>query len=254
MLTLKPWQWVLLGLITYFIFLVKYMPANWAINLASTHIPKTVAINEPQGTIWDGKINKLIVSGVGVVDVTWDLSFWSLLIGQISVELDGGQLRDANSVYFKGSAKTYWFNTNSFALEDFSAMLPAQSVLGQIKLPVPITARGRFKADIQDFSFEQTCQALTGTGGWTNGVVNGLKGPIEFGSFDALFGCSDGVLNVTVDPKNRLSLDAKFSLQANGDYSVQGRFNIPEDMPEEVQQAAIFFGPPDAQGFRIINL
>ncbi|GBL04385.1 type II secretion system protein N [Glaciecola sp. KUL10] len=254
MVKLKPWQWIVLGCLTYLVFLVKYMPANWALNQASTALPKNISVNDVEGTIWDGKISSVVISGIGISNVTWDLSFWSLFTGKISAELNGGRLRDSDSVYFKGQANTYWYNTQAFALHDFSAMLPAQSVLAQISLPVPITARGRFNTNIKELTFDQNCQTLTGTGGWTNGVVNGLQGPIEFGTFEADLGCAQGVLNVTVKPDNKLSLDATLTLQATGKYAVQGRFKIPENMPEEVQQAAVFFGTPDSQGFRIINL
>lgn len=254
MVKLKPWHWVILGLFTYLVFLIKYMPANWALNNTPISIPKNIAIINVEGSIWNGKVASLVVSGVAINNIRWDLSFWALFSGKIKADLSGGALRDSNSVYFKGTANTYWYDIQAFALQDFNAMLPAQSVLAQITLPVPITARGRFNTQIKSLKFNQTCQSLSGTGGWTNGVVNGLQGPIEFGSFEADLSCNNGALVVDVKAQNKLSLEANLTLQSSGKYSVQGRFKVPDEMPEEVKQAAVFFGPPDSQGYRIINL
>lgn len=251
---LKVWQWVVLGLLAYFIFLVKYMPASWLIHSDMVQLPKEVEVVGVSDTIWQGKIERVLVKGVSINQVSWDLSFWSLLLAQVDIDVKGGQLRQQDDVYLKGNLSASLLNKQAFSVSNFTILVPAQAVMRQFQLPIPVTAKGRFKADIARLEFDKKCEQLSGSGGWNNGEVGGRNGPIKFGSFDALLSCDKGDIQVAVQDNNKLQLDALVTLSQNGEYSVLGRFNIPEDMPDEVQQAASFFGPTDSQGFRTIEL
>jgi len=251
---LKIWHWITLAIVAYVFFLIKLMPAAWLLNSRIVPVPNNIIVSGVSGTIWNGQANRILAQGVAVDQVSWDLSFLALLMGQVSADVMGGRLRDQDAVYLKGSVTAYLLNQHAFDLTNTTILVPAQSVMGQMQLPVPVTAKGRFKADIATLEFDSICQVLSGSGAWNNGMVSGLQGPIEFGSFNALLNCVDGDLQIKVLPDNKLQLDALLIIKNAGGYSIDGVFKIPPDMPEEVEQAAVFFGRPDAQGFRRINL
>lgn len=255
MMKMKPWKWIVLAIFTYLILLVAYLPAVHIVKFIQTNNPNLpVSIGKVEGTLWTGKVDKLIAQGIVINNLKWELSPWSLLIGNASVDLNGGKIRGSEQAYVKGNVSASLFNLQNVSAEEFRLFLPARSVMAQLPLPVPVTADGRFRVEIKEFEFNKACVNLAGRGSWLNGSVSGPSGVIDFGNFDANLVCEGDQFAIQIQPDNMLNLDAKVLLSVAGKYNINGRFKPSDTMPKEVQQAANFFGAADNEGFRKINL
>lgn len=252
---MKSWMWAILAIITYLFLLIAYLPAAQFIAYAQNNNPNLpFTISKPEGTLWSGRADKVITQGIAVTNFRWELSPLALLIGRASLDLHAGKIRGSEQTYLKGNVSVSLFNTQNITADKFQLFLPAKSVMAQLPLPVPVSADGRFRLDIQTFKFNQTCIELDGKGSWLNGTVSGPSAVIDFGNFDANLSCEEEQFAIQVQPQNKLNLDAKVLLSVDGKYKINGRFKPSDDMPQEVKQAANFFGSADAQGFRKISL
>jgi general secretion pathway protein N len=255
MIEMKPWKWVLLAIFTYVILLIAYIPAIHIVNYVQTNNPSLpVALGKVEGTLWTGKVDQIITQGIVMNNVTWELSPWFLFLGQANIDLKGGKIRESEQAYVRGNISASLFNPKNVSAHDLKVFLPARSVMAQVRLPVPVTADGRFRVDIKEFEFDNACVNLTGKGSWLKGTVSGPTGVIDFGNFDANLACEGDQFAIQVMPQNKLNLDATVLLSVSGKYKINGRFKPSGDMPREVHQAANFFGAADNQGFRKIDL
>jgi general secretion pathway protein N len=255
MIEMKPWKWVILAIFTYVVLLIAYLPAAHVVSYVQNHNPKLpVAIGQVEGTLWNGKVDKVITQGIVMNNLRWELSPWSLLLGKSSIDLNGGKIRESEQAYVKGNISASLFDLQNISAHQLKLFLPARSVMAQVPLPVPVTADGRFRVDIEEFEFDKACVSLIGKGSWLKGTVSGPSGVIDFGNFDANLTCEGEQFAIQIQPANKLNLDAKVLLTVAGKYKINGRFKPSNDMPREVQQAANFFGAVDSDGFRKINL
>jgi general secretion pathway protein N len=255
MLEMKPWKWVMLAIATYVILVIAYLPAAHVVSYVQTNNPKLpAAIGQVEGTLWTGKVDKIISQGIVMNNLRWELSPWSLLLGKASIDLNGGKIRESEQAYVKGNISASLFNPQNISAHELKLFLPARSVMAQVPLPVPVTADGRFRVEIEEFEFNNACVNLIGKGSWLKGTVSGPSGVIDFGNFDANLACEGEQFVIQIQPANKLNLDAKVLLSVTGKYEINGRFKPSDDMPREVQQAANFFGAADNDGFRKINL
>jgi general secretion pathway protein N len=255
MIEMKPWKWAILAISAYVILVIAYIPAAHVASYVQNNNPKLpMVIGQVEGTLWTGKVDKIITQGIVMNNLRWDLSPWSLLVGKVSVDLNGGKIRESEQAYAKGNISASLFNLQRIGARELKLFLPARSVMAQLPLPVPVTADGRFRVDIEEFEFNNACVNLIGKGSWLKGTVSGPSGVIDFGNFDAKLTCEGEQFAIQIEPANKLNLDAKVLLSVAGKYKIDGRFKPSNDMPREVQQAANFFGAADSDGFRKINL
>jgi general secretion pathway protein N len=255
MIEMKPWKWVVLAISTYVILVIAYIPASHVVSYVQNSNPKLpVAIGQIEGTLWTGKVDKIITQGIVMNNLRWELSPWSLLLGKASIDLNGGKIRESEQAYVKGNISVSLFNLQNISAHKLTLFLPARSVMAQVPLPVPVTADGRFRVNVEEFEFNNVCVSLIGKGSWLKGTVSGPSGVIDFGNFDANLACEEEQFAIQIQPANKLNLDAKVLLSVAGKYKINGRFKPSDDMPKEVQQAANFFGAADNDGFRKINL
>lgn len=249
---MKKWYWVILAIVTYLAFLVKYTPAAYVTNFITEQSPKgnnaSLSFTGVSGTVFDGQALSVISQGIQVNGVKWQLSPWSLLLLQANLDFTGGNIRNAEQIYAKGSVSASLLNPQSFKLKQAQVFVPTKTLLSQFKLPVFVSAAGRFRIDIDNFEFDQGCQVLDGRGNWLNAAVNVNQQSVDFGTFDASFNCETPAFVLQIAPQNRLSLDAKVVFEIAGKYNITGSFSIPSDMPNDIKQAAPFFGRETSPG------
>lgn len=246
-------RWILGGLFAFIVFAVATLPAIQVIGRVA--LPKNVSVSGVSGTIWQGSAQTLMVDGLPINNITWDISALSLLIGNLSAEVKGGNLRDAGAIAFTGPVSLSLFNPEQINTEDFVLYLPVDRVLAKVQLPLPVYAGGRFKVELNTLSYGPTCVALQGKGDWLNATVAGTQGPIDFGTYSATLRCQGDSIGVTVSEPNLLglSMDAVVRPDFKG-VQVSGKFKPDESLPAEVHQAAGFFGQPDNSGYYPIQL
>jgi general secretion pathway protein N len=237
-------KWGSLCLVVYFIFLIVKLPAVQV--LSKIQLPKGVSVNGVSGTIWEGQAQRAQANGLPVNDLNWSLSFFPLLLGEISADIKAGNIRDTTQISATGH-----INVSGQRLQANSllAYIPTNLVINLLPLPIPIQADGRFKVQLNEVDYAAGCQTLVGTGQWLNASYTGATGTVELGNFDTDLGCQDGSVVVDVKQPNSFGLTAKAIIPVNMKFKIEGRFKPDPNLPKEVHQAAQFFGKKDAEGY-----
>lgn len=245
--------WVVGGVLAFLVFLIAYMPAKQVIHRIT--LPAGMSVSGVSGTIWEGQAQQAIINNMPVNSVSWEVHPLALLMGRVSADVEGGNLREADSVSFKGDVSVSLFSLSHVSSDAFLLFLPTDRVLAEVALPLPVNAGGRFRVRIEAFDFGPKCVALQGFGEWLNATVEGTRGPIDFGNYTAVLRCEGDNIGVKVDEPNLLglSLDAVLDPQST-DVTVEGQFKIDDSLPDEVRQASQLFGQPDADGYTRFRL
>lgn len=246
-------RWLIGGVIAFIIFAIAYMPAVQVIGRID--LPKNIAISGISGTLFTGRAQTVVVNGLPINNVQWELNPLALLIGNVSAKVKAGNIRDTHQITFEGPINTSLFNLERVETEYFTLFLPVERVLAQVKLPLPVNAGGRFKVRLNTLVFGPQCVELDGTGDWLNATVAGTQGPIDFGSYSAKLRCEGDDIGITVSEPNLLGLSIEAIVSSNmSKIKVDGRFKPDDSLPQEVHQASRFFGQPDKNGYIEIKL
>lgn len=91
--------YIFTGIAAYLLWLVATLPAATVWGLASSHLPKNVALKDLQGTLWRGSAGEAYLLGQRVSSLNWELSVLPLLWGTVQAEL---RLRQDEG-YFNGT-------------------------------------------------------------------------------------------------------------------------------------------------------
>ena len=237
-------KWISLCLVVYFVFLIVNLPAVQV--LSKIQLGKGVSVSGISGTIWNGHAQRAQINGLPVSDVNWTLSFFPLLLGEISAQLKAGNIRDVEQISANGYIS---FKGQHLEVENLLAYIPTDLVISLLPLPIPVQADGRFKVQLDEVDYEAGCQTFTGKGQWLNANFTGSTGVIDLGNFNADLSCENGSIVVDVKPPNRFGLTAKTLIPADMSFTVEGRFKPEANLPKEVHQAAQFFGKLDTDGY-----
>jgi general secretion pathway protein N len=241
-------KWGALALCVYLVFLVIKLPAVHV--LGHLTLAPDIELQGVKGTIWQGQAMNATVQGLPVSNIKWSLDFWPLLLGNISADITAGNIRQADEIAFAGEVS---FSSSRIQLDNVQAYIPTNLMMTLLPLPFPVQAEGRFKVQVTELDYKQSCQALQGSGQWLNAKVAGLEGMIDLGNFTADMGCENNNIILTVTEPNSFGLTAQATIPADLNFAVSGRFKPDANLPEEVQQAAQFFGNKDTQGFYTIK-
>ena len=246
-------SWIIGGIIAFLLFAIAYMPAVHVIGRVA--LPSNVAVSHVSGTLFSGKAQTVVVNGLPINNVKWELSPLHMLIGKIKLDLKAGNIRDKNDIAFEGPIATELFSQNSVNTENFTLYLPVDRVLAQVRLPLPVNAGGRFKVSLSELKYGPACQSLNGTGDWLNATVAGTQGPIDFGTYSAKLRCDGDDIGILVSEPNLLSLSMDAVIPTTmKNIRVSGKFKPDDSLPQEVHQAARLFGTPDSNGYIAIKL
>ena len=240
------------GAVTLFLlFLLVKLPASQLI--PRLPLPADVSVKGLSGTLWDGHADQVVVKGLAINNVNWQLRFLPLLLGKAALELDAGSARDSEQISIKGQVN---ISMSGLSAKNATLFAPTPLLMAQVELPIPVDASGRARINIEQLEYHQTegCKALTGSGSWLNAGVAGFNGQVQLGNFEASLHCDNGPVEITTTPDNSLNLSAKAVVQNNGKFSVNGQFKVSDSLPKEVHDAAKFFGRANAQGFYQIKL
>ncbi|RDV24871.1 type II secretion system protein N [Alteromonas aestuariivivens] len=234
-------------------FLLKYLPASQV--LGRVDLPRNMAISGVSGTIWNGQAELVSVSGLSVTPLNWEIHPLALLVGRVSADIRGGNLRESGQVAFQGPLSISLFDLQSVKAEDFLLFLPVDRVLAKVRLPLPVNAGGRIRLKLDALEFGPECEQLIGSGDWLNATVAGTQGPIDFGSYNAQLTCSEGKIALQVKEPNKLGLTLNATVSADlADISAQGQFKLDPSLPREVHDAAMLFSRPEADGYTRFKL
>lgn len=235
----------------FIIFLIANLPASQVVSRSP--LPQGISVIGVSGTLWNGHADQVIVKGLALSNVDWQLAFLPLLLGKAAIHIDAGSARDSDQISVTGDIS---LTTSGIHAENTTLFAPTPLLMAQVQLPIAVDAAGRARVQIQQFSYQldSGCESLQGVGSWLNAGVAGFNGQVNLGNFEATLACQQGPIEITTKPDNSLNLAVTALLHHNGSFSVEGQFKVSDALPSEVHDAAKFFGAPDAQGFYQIKL
>lgn len=245
--------WTVAALITFCVFLIAKLPASQVIGRLP--LANKITFEKVEGTLWDGSAQQVYIQSFPVRDVSWDINPWALLIGRVSAYVSGGNQRNADEVSFDGPLSVSALNPNKISASGFILFVPADRVIANVQLPIPVDMGGRFRVRIDELAMSPQCEELSGFGDWMNATVAGTQGPIDFGNYTAKLSCHDGNINASLVEPNLLGLNLNATIDPSSmKTTVQGRFKVDPSLPKEVHDAASFFGRPNADGYTEFKL
>ncbi|WP_177169871.1 type II secretion system protein N [Ectothiorhodospira marina] len=248
---LKPWHYVLAGLIAYIVFLLATWPATLAHDLARDRgwLPSDLALEGLSGSVWSGGAQQLRWEALSLQGLAWQVSAWPLLRGELRTHI---QFAGPGS----GGSVQLGLRPNGMRLENLRADLPA-AYLADAFLDFPVIVEGRILADIPavHVHHESGFTQAEGTLGWL-GAASGLPQAIPLGDLRAELGTDDdGRLRaVARDHGGPLFLEATARLSPVGPWQIQGRLGARDQAEPGLGQALSLMGREDSEGRIPLNL
>ena len=249
---MKKWQLISLLIFVYIIGLVVLFPARMVAAFAP--LPSTIQLGQINGSIWNGSVERVLISGgsdgdISLYDVEWRLSPWALLT--LSAEVDVNIPAQQRNI-LQGSL-TLNASNNALSIRDarFAGDLEDLMMFSPIQTPIPI--RGGLSLHVQEFMLGQPiCNAMNGN---ALGVqVNAQLGNQwqNLGDYETQLGCTEGRLGIDMPDNNMLGLSITGWVSPNG---VDLRIGIAPtaEAPQGIRDLIEWFGEPDSQGRRYFN-
>ena len=230
----------------YLLFLLLSAPAAWWLKLVT--LPPQIQLGPVSGTLWQGQVQALSLSGYVLPQVNWRVKPWALFSGKLAVSLDIGQIRQTTLPYAKADL-AYGFA--GLELTESQLRLPVEPIVPLLKLPLPfeVAASGSMLLNIQNFRIGKPwCDQLAGKASWLDAKFKAPSGWIDLKALDASLQCEQGQLQLVTDPANPLALNVTALIGEQGKYQLNGTMKPDASLPKEVHQAMQFVSRPDEQG------
>lgn len=232
-------------LMAYLGFLVATLPATVLLNQIS--LPKSISLSGVSGSIWQTKIEQLVVGNVVVKHIETQLSFWSLFTLAPTLPVTFGDPFLAGP---EGKLDIT-LSQEKIEIENLTVLLKANEIAQQLTLPLPITAQGNVAITLAHGAVNinnNSCVAADGLVTWSKAGVIALEENIKLGHFDAEIACEDGALALLLSPKNDLGLTLNAYVRQGGRISGNGFLTPSDKFPQALNSALPFLGRKDGKG------
>lgn len=243
-------RWLLygsIGLLLYLVFLIATVPAH--VITGWLPLPKTVALQQPSGTLWQGQARHLQLDSVTLDTVEWQLSPWSLLTGTVSLNTRFGQT-GVSDLVGQGRVQYAWGKVSA---ENLVVELPAQLVLNQSGMRLPFTADGDVRLVVDQFvQGAPWCEQLNGTLDWSGARVTGrlLSEPLVLGLLQSQLSCDQGELVLSMDDsESPLGLKGSVRLQDQMRYQLSTLVRPDASLPNDVREGVTLFAKQTTEGY-----
>jgi len=234
---------IITAIVSYLVFLIATAPASLLFKFAHGQV-QAGAIS---GTAWHGKAGTLQAGILNLGDAEWNLHVLPLFVGRV--------VADVKLVQQKGFAQGQVSASlgGQLKLNQFSASLPFDSLLGSGGLPSGWTGTAQIKLD-----------ELVLKNNWpvaAKGTVDALdvtgpaNAPVNLGNYRVTFPAADSTASSLVgDLQDQsgaaISLSGKLIIGTDRSYQLNTNVAARPNTPESISQGMQYLGEPDAQGRR----
>ncbi len=231
---------IVMGVVAFAAIVLARLPASWVLPTAGANFSCTGV----EGSIWSGYCSGLVVRGVGMGDLTWQLRPARLLLGKLAARID---LQHPPTTSLLADVEVGFGDT--VVARNVTASLPLDPTL----LPgAPQAVTGTLHVNL-------TLARVT-----KQGVVRDLKGRIEarnivdssgdvtpLGSFAVTFpGGASEPTGAVQDLGGPLAVQGKLVLTPQPGYDLSGYVTPRPSAVPALVNAIEFLGTPDDQGRR----
>lgn len=232
---------IVLAVAAFLLTMLVRLPAA----VLSVLLPPGIVCQGPSGTLWRGRCARLRDGALALAGVDWTLHPFSLLRGQLSLELRSEDVRA------RGSASVR-LHAHGADVAGLRASLPFGDGLPMI----PAGFSGQLEFDIASARLRSgRLSALDGT--LRARAVHLERPPSDLGSFELTFpppGTAHPLRGTLRDLGGPLALQGELLLRADGSYALDGTIAAREGAGAQLAQWLTLLDPPDAQGRRSFAL
>ena len=231
---------IVLGVLAYGGFLLATFPAERAFALIADKAPE-VRVAGVSGTAWCGQAKVLQISGTNLERVKWQLKPWSILTGQLKLdlELDGPNVEGRSGVGLH--------RDGGITLSDVDMRLDAAQLSALFNMPVDLAGQFDFALESAEF-MEQTLRSAQGTVRWQRAAVTS---PVTqaLGEYVARLNTEeDGIKAQVKDDGGPLQLDGTALLTPKGAYNFNGSVSVRDTQEQLLVQGVRTLGRPGKDG------
>jgi len=232
-------------LITFFVLLVIWLaPANLAEGLIASN--KNIDATGLKGSIWSGSVEQLVVNGWQLDDVGYELSFFSLITGNM-----GGNAH-INKGDIIGSLEFETDGAENFSLAE--ASLATEAYLFEKYLPFPgINLDGRVSTANLFVTIEnKKAKRLDGFTTWDDASITIRNNVIKLGKFQINWTTnpdSQLIVGNIVKTDNALALDGRITLDKQGLFEFKG--GISTKIQKNIYNTFLLFADGNATNDRL---
>ena len=239
---------IIIGVCIYLVFLLALLPASVVITLAP--LPNNINLSGVSGSIWSGSIESVTIQNRQLEQVQWQLSPWALLLGQAKLDLVIGNRGSA--VNGKGLVI---FSMSGIDAEGLRFEAPTSFLLGNNRLPFRTKVGGDISLFIEHLEQGAPwCEQLNGNLFINSARVKNQFGNYPLGDIELGLSCVDGNVKVQSDETmNQLGFSGTLVLQAEKVVQLSAKIKETAAQPEDLQQALVFLGKKDSQGYYPIS-
>ncbi|WP_462157058.1 type II secretion system protein N [Pseudoalteromonas sp. GB56] len=244
---------IVVFLIFFVVFAVALLPASVALHLGQSYLPKGLKLGPATGSIWQGQINGVQYQGQYLSKVKWNVHPSALFGMQLDADVVVGNKRNSGEVSANGLVK-YGLADGSLQLENVRARVALESVMSQVRLPVPTEAKGLVFVELDNYQLGQPhCNELAGVISSADISVKGRNGWFSIGELEGELSCVNGAASVKVSKENLLGLQVDAGFNERGQVTVNGFIKPDASLPKDVHDAVQFIGNQSADGRYRIN-
>jgi len=242
----RAWSLIALAIAAFLVFAVVTFPASLAL---SWFAPQNVRAYGASGTLWHGRAPVLVVEGVRLGAVEWDLHALSLLIARLDADVR------LTRVDGYANARLSATPAGRVSFTDLDATLPFAALPAGI---APPGWSGTLSLKLAHLSLEDAWPVdIEGTVDALN--LNGPPGrPMNLGNYRITFapGQTSGetLTGALVDTGGPLQLTGTLQLKPDRSYVIEGMIATRPDAPPGIANTLQYLGPADSQGRRPFSL
>ena len=239
---------IALFVLVFIVLTVFTVPVNLIVK--QLPLPKNIAYQELNGTIWQGNIKALQVKKTVLTQVKWQFLPLNLFTGKLAFQVRWGNARASHELSGSGVAS---IGLSGYQLADTKVRIPANAVKSLIPFPMG-EVYGRVVLDVNSYTYaEPVCEQLNGELIWTQAGVD-VNGKIDFGVISSVLTCENNQVISTFDGENTLGLQGRAIVKSQKSFGFDGFLKPSSELPAIVHQGVGMLGKADNQGRYKISL
>lgn len=207
---MKNKHYLIIGVIAYLLFVGVNFPASSVYGLVESRAPMVKA-QSISGTLWQGNALKIVVQNKHQLsNVSWSVSPWSLLLGQLSIDTEASYLNEKISGNITASI------LGNVSASNLKAGFPAEKIAQFAPIPVG-QFDGKISINLDSLSLaENNIPSAEGTITWSKAAITVAEK------------ASLGNISIRISEDDTNPLTANISNQG-GDISISGNAVVTSD-------------------------
>ena len=246
---------IFIGIVAYLLFLLVTLPATIMTNhlLPSFVSEKNLSLQSVDGTVWQGEAAGVRFGSQLFNQLEWDLSAWSLLLGEASVDVNMSN----DESYLSGQLAMGFGGT--IGIDDFEFKSPAAIVvpeLTKLVMPFGFDVSGKMRGSIQEAEIKQgEVLRIKGRLVWESAVVVTPQ-HMELGTFVMTCEPNNNGTHFTIKDTNNspLQMNLKIQFEGNGNYQISGWLKARDRNNQVLTSNLGFIARADSEGKHNIKL